>query len=84
MCFPTSMSLIVILLCTLIAIRDSYALQCLNENGMPVPWWFIYKHNDGMKYFYFDDASNQDKLILDPKLDISKQSSALGRTLQQV
>lgn len=70
------------LICGLIYI--SHGLQCLNENGIAVPWWFIYKHNDGMKYFYFDDATNLDKLVLDPKFDISTQSSSLGRTLQQV
>ena len=61
-----------------------HSVQCLNENGDTVGWWFVYKHNDGMNYFYFDESSNDEKLILSTNSDFSNKHSSIGSTLEQV
>ena len=39
-------------------------LQCIDNDGKTVDWWYAYKLNDGTEYAYFDGSSTDTKLWL--------------------
>jgi len=59
------------------------AIQCQNEQGNHVDWWFIYKMPNGLKYAYYDSTSSAKTLSL-ASGTLDADGSALGQTLAQM
>eukprot|EP01084_Bolivina_argentea_P253379 425592_1 len=61
------------------------ALQCLNENGKIVDWWFIYKINNGLSYTYYDATTKHvhSLPVVYNKL-LSDKNTALAHTLSRI
>lgn len=60
-------------------------LQCINNEGKPVEWWFAIKSNHGTKYSYYDGSSKGTKLTPQTKQTLSAgNNSCVERTLNQV
>ena len=60
-------------------------LQCINDNGKIVDWWFVYKSNDGTKYSYFDASSTETKLTPSTTQSLDAgNNSCVERTLNQI
>ncbi|ETO30045.1 deoxyribonuclease-2-alpha [Reticulomyxa filosa] len=60
-------------------------LQCLDNSGSPVDWWFIYKVNNGYTYAYFENEAEVGlKVQTNGQTLQSGQNSALERTLNQI
>eukprot|EP00483_Globobulimina_turgida_P010210 UN10229 len=60
------------------------SLQCLNENGNTVDWWFIYKVNNGYRYSYYDATSVAKSFVIVNGKILSDQNTALGSTLTPI
>eukprot|EP00483_Globobulimina_turgida_P006893 UN06906 len=65
-------------------LREYIALQCLNENGHDVDWWFIYKINHGLSYTYYDALSNIHSFPVIENRMLSDRNTALAYTLTQI
>ena len=66
-------------------VRPVSALGCLDDSGVPVPWWFVFKANAGLDYAYVDaDTPLSGPLrLLGKSLDCAGgRGCALGATLQ--
>eukprot|EP01083_Nonionella_stella_P000054 161_1 len=60
-------------------------IQCLDNDGKAVDWWFAYKSNDGTNYSYFDPSSTQSKLTPSTTQTLSAgNNSCVERTLNQI
>ena len=64
------------------------SLSCLDESGASVPWWFVFKQNNGLDYAYVD----ADTKLSDGPLQLTGKTldcvggvgCALGATLQEL
>ena len=68
----------------LILLQHCFSLQCLNESGDAVDWFFVYKVNKGLTYSYYDAKSTADSLNVAENKLISDQNTAIGATLSQI
>jgi len=61
------------------------SLGCLDMDGNPIDWWFIYKANDGFNFAYRDSSDTSTKALqmTDKFLNVTKEL-ALGSTLHQL
>lgn len=73
-----------VLLLTVIISHTCSSLECLNENGQSVEWFFIYKVNKGLDYSYYDATNNHRTLTVTNGKVLSDKNTALARTLNQI
>eukprot|EP01084_Bolivina_argentea_P302223 521643_1 len=60
-------------------------LQCIDNNGKTVDWWFVYKSNYGTQYSYFDGSSTDSKLTPSTTQSLDAgNNSCVERTLNQI
>lgn len=60
-------------------------LQCIDNDGKMVDWWFVLKSNDGTKYSYFDGSSTESKLTPSTTQSLDAgNNSCVERTLNQI
>jgi len=58
-------------------------VQCQDESGNAVDWWFVYKMPNGFQYAYYDSHSTGGLSLASDTLDCTT-TCALGSTLHQV
>lgn len=60
-------------------------IQCLDNSGEVVDWYFVYKSNEGTNYSYFDASSTVEKLTPSTTQTLDAGSnSCIERTLNQI
>jgi len=59
-------------------------VQCLDESGDAVDWWFVYKMPNGFQYSYYDSNSDSGELTLAGDTLDCTTGCALGSTLHQI
>eukprot|EP01083_Nonionella_stella_P051113 135735_1 len=59
-------------------------LQCLDETGESVDWYFVYKINSGLNYIYYDSRSNVSSLSAVHGKLLSSPHTAIGATISQI
>lgn len=60
------------------------SLQCLDEDGDGIDWFFVYKVNKGLDYSYYDAKSTASGLTVAANKVISDKDTAIGATLSQI
>merc|ERR1719272_1426809 len=86
MAFPLYAGSSLALVLALVAITPSDALDCLDNAGKAVPWFFTYKFPNGYDIAYVDSSSSNSQYLkqFERSLDDKTSPVALIRTLRQL
>jgi len=86
MAFPLYAGSSLALVLALVAITPSDALDCLDNAGKAVPWFFTYKFPNGYDIAYVDSSSSNSQYLkqFERPLDDKTSPVALIRTLRQL
>jgi deoxyribonuclease-2 len=66
-------------------ISEEHDVGCLNEDGVAVDWWAVYKMPGGFQYGYRDSSSSASTVLsVAAGRSLNCSDCALGKTLQQL